>query len=74
MTVLIAPEGRGNAWLNAFELDGGDPVQGISKVSPADQEFHHDAAKGLSWTAGKSAAGVSAPAAFSASLCRLRRL
>ena len=54
VTVLIAPEGKGNAWLNAFELDGGDPVQGISKVSPADQEFHHDAAKGLSWTAGKN--------------------
>lgn len=53
VTVLIAPEGKGNAWLNAFELDGGDPVQGISKMSPADQEFHHDAAKGLSWTAGK---------------------
>lgn len=54
VTVLIAPEGKGNAWLNAFELDGGDPVQGISKMSPADQEFHHDAAKGLTWTAGKN--------------------
>ena len=40
-TILIAPEGGGKmdvAWLNGFELDGSDPVNGVSKMSPADQE------------------------------------
>lgn len=55
VTVLISPEGSGNAWLNAFEIDGGDPINGISKISPADQEAHHEREKGLSWTAGKNA-------------------
>lgn len=54
-TVLISPEGSGNAWLNGFEIDGGDPINGVSQISPADQESHHDAAEGLSWTAGKNA-------------------
>ncbi len=56
VTVLISPEGSGNAWLNGFEIDGGDPINGISQISPADQEAHHEREKGLSWTAGKNAA------------------
>ncbi len=55
VTVLISPDGSGNAWLNGFEIDGGDPINGISKISPADQEAHHEREKGLSWTAGKNA-------------------
>lgn len=58
VTVLIKPEGNGavnNAWLNAIELDGADPVKSISKMSPADGEKHHEIANGLSWTAGKGA-------------------
>lgn len=72
VTVLIQPEGDGNAWLNGFELDGGNPIQGISRISPADQESHHDVANGLSWTAGKNAAshnvylGTSYDSVFSA--------
>lgn len=46
----------GNAWLNAFELDGGDPVNGIHHAYPADQEAHLEIADGLSWQAGKNAA------------------
>ncbi len=55
VTVLISPEGSGNAWLNAFELDGGDPINGISKISPEDKDSHHDKEDGLSWTAGQGA-------------------
>lgn len=55
VTVLISPEGSGNAWLNAFEIDGGDPFNGISDISPSDQESHHLRENGLSWTAGKNA-------------------
>ncbi|MBQ4464954.1 MAG: hypothetical protein II916_03205, partial [Oscillospiraceae bacterium] len=59
VTVLIQPEGNGsvnNAYLNAFEIDAGDPVQGISRICPIDNEPRHDQTKGLSWTAGKNAA------------------
>ncbi len=58
VTILIIPEGGGKqnvAWLNGFELDGGDPVNGVSKMTPEDQEKHFDASQGLSWTAGKNA-------------------
>ena len=58
VTILISPEGGGRqdvAWLNAFELDGSDPVNGVSRMSPADQENHLDPAEGLSWTAGRNA-------------------
>ncbi len=56
VTILISPEGSGyNAWLNGFEIDGGDPIYGISEISPADQEAHHERENGLSWTAGKNA-------------------
>ncbi len=55
VTVLISPEGSGNAWLNAFELDGGDPINGISNISPSDKNSHHDREDGISWTAGKNA-------------------
>ena len=58
VTILITPEGGGKmdvAWLNGFELDGSDPVNGVSKMSPADQESHLNIADGLSWTAGKNA-------------------
>ncbi len=55
VTVLISPEGSGNAWLNAFELDGGDPIKGISRISPEDKDSHYDKENGLSWTAGQGA-------------------
>ena len=58
VTILITPEGGGKqnvAWLNGFELDGSDPVNGVSKMTPVDQEVHHDRANGLTWTAGKNA-------------------
>lgn len=58
VTVRIQPEGNGtmnNAWLNALELDGADPVKSISRCSPADGEKHHEAANGLSWKAGSGA-------------------
>lgn len=58
VTVLITPEGNGiqnNAWLNGFEVDGADPFNGISRISPADQNKHLDIEDGLSWTAGKNA-------------------
>lgn len=58
VTILITPEGGGKqdvAWLNAFELDGSDPVNGVSKMFPDDQCAHLDSSQGLSWTAGKNA-------------------
>ncbi|MBQ8297980.1 MAG: RICIN domain-containing protein [Ruminococcus sp.] len=58
VTVLISPEGNGslnNAWLNGFEIDGADPFNGISRISPADGENHLDIEDGLSWTAGNGA-------------------
>lgn len=58
VTVLIKPEGNGtmnNAWLNAFELDGADPVKSISNISPSDQNNHFEVENGLSWTAGSNA-------------------
>jgi len=57
VTILITPEGGGRqdvAWLNAFELDGNDPVNGVSRMTPDDKEAHLDTAQGLSWTAGKN--------------------
>lgn len=58
VTILITPEGGGKqdvAWLNAFELDGSDPVNGVSRMFPDDQCQHLDKSEGLSWTAGKNA-------------------
>lgn len=58
VTVLIKGDGNGNvnnAWLNALELDGADPVKSISKISPSDKEKHFEIANGLSWTAGQGA-------------------
>lgn len=55
VTVLIEPEGEGSAWLNAFELDGSDPFEGISRIMPEHMDFHYDVAEGLSWTAGTDA-------------------
>lgn len=60
VTILITPEGgekQNVAWLNGFELDGSDPFNGVSNMSPVDQEAHLDvsAGQGLSWTAGKNA-------------------
>ncbi|MCM1529973.1 MAG: carbohydrate-binding protein [Alistipes sp.] len=58
VTVLIKGEGNGdvnNAWLNALELDGADPVRSISKISPSDKEKHFEIENGLSWTAGQDA-------------------
>ena len=54
-TLSTEPEGEGNAWLNAFEIDGGDPIQGISRIAPEDEDFHHDLEEGLSWTASMNA-------------------
>ncbi len=58
VTILITPEGGGKqnvAWLNGFELDGSDPVNGVSNMFPADQEDHLNLSDGLSWKAGKNA-------------------
>lgn len=55
VTVLIKPEGSGNAWLNAFEIDGADPFKGISNISPEDKESHLNIEDGLSWKAGNGA-------------------
>ena len=58
VTILISPDGNGTqnvAWLNAFELDGSDPINGVSKMSPGDQENHLNVEDGLSWAAGKNA-------------------
>lgn len=57
-TILITPEGGEKmdvAWLNALELDGSDPVNGVSAMLPDDQEKHLDRTQGLSWKAGKNA-------------------
>lgn len=75
VTILITPEGGGKqdvAWLNAFELDGSDPVNGVSNMYPDDQCAHLDTSQELSWTAGKDAQshdvyiGTSYDAVFSA--------
>lgn len=55
VTVLIEPEDGSSVWLNGFELDGGDPFAGISRITPAHMDYHHDAEEGLSWTAGSDA-------------------
>lgn len=59
VTVLITPNGdngtTNNAWLNAFELDGADPFNGISRISPADGNKHWNKEDKLSWTAGNNA-------------------
>lgn len=58
VTVLISPEGNGtmnNAWLNGFEIDGGDPFKGVSNIYPVDKNKHLDAETGLSWKAGTGA-------------------
>ncbi len=55
VTVLIEAENGGYAWLNGFEIDGGDPIRGISDIAPEHMDFHHDAEEGLSWTAGENA-------------------
>ncbi len=56
VTVEIKPEGSGNAWLNAFEIDGGDPINGINHTYPLDQEMHLQTDVGLSWEKGSNAA------------------
>lgn len=58
VTVLISPEGNGtmnNAWLNGFEIDGGDPFKGVSNIYPVDKNKHLDAETALSWKAGTGA-------------------
>lgn len=57
VTVLIKPEGNGsydNAVLNAFEIDGADPVTTISDAYPKDGEEHFTQST-LSWKAGENA-------------------
>ena len=56
--VEITAEGNGalnTPWLNAFEIDGADPVASISHISPKDGEAHLLRENGLSWKAGKDA-------------------
>lgn len=58
VTVLIKPEGNGSfnsAVLNAFEIDGADPVKSISRMTPEDKEKRLEIEKGLSWKAGSGA-------------------
>lgn len=58
VTLLIEPENpeTDNAWINAFEIDGGDPVNGVSRNVPEHGDSHHNAEEGLSWTAAADAA------------------
>ncbi len=55
-TTITIKASSGNAWLNAFEIDGGDPIKGVNHVSPADQDAHLERENGLSWKAGSGAA------------------
>ncbi len=57
VTVLIEPTdtSKNGAVLNAFEIDGADPFKSISNIVPKDGDNHHEASKGLSWTAGSNA-------------------
>lgn len=58
VTVEIKADGNGTQntpWLNAFEIDGADPFNSISRIVPADQEAHLEASQGLSWQAGTNA-------------------
>ncbi len=55
-TTITIKAASGNAWLNAFEIDGGDPIKGVNHVYPADQELHFERENGLSWKAGSGAA------------------
>ncbi|MBQ9110595.1 MAG: RICIN domain-containing protein [Oscillospiraceae bacterium] len=55
-TTITIKASSGNAWLNAFEIDGGDPIKGVNHVYPEDQELHHLREEGLSWKAGSGAA------------------
>ena len=59
VTVEVTAEGNGTLntpWLNAFEIDGADPVQSVSHMLPKDQEAHLLRENGLSWKAGANAA------------------
>ncbi len=59
VTVEITAEGNGTLntpWLNAFEIDGADPINSISHISPKDQEAHLLHEDGLTWKAGANAA------------------
>ncbi len=70
-TITIKAQ-SGNAWLNAFEIDGGDPIKGINHISPADQDRHLQTGE-LTWQAGDGAkshdvyVGTSYDKVFSAS-------
>ncbi len=55
-TTISITASTGNAWLNAFEIDGGDPIKGVNHVYPEDQDAHHLREEGLSWQAGSGAA------------------
>lgn len=55
-TTITIKASSGNAWLNGFEIDGGDPIKGVNHVYPQDMEEHFDKdANSLSWTAGSGA-------------------
>lgn len=56
--VLIASENNNtykNAVLNAFEIDGENPLRGIRNAVPADEETHHQEEAGLTWEAADGA-------------------
>ncbi len=52
-TKITIKASSGNAWLNAFEIDGGDPINGVNHTYPIDQDEHADYE--LRWEAGKNA-------------------
>jgi len=54
-TTVTIKASSGNAWLNAFEIDGGDPINGANHIYPQDMEEHFNKENSLSWTAGKNA-------------------
>ncbi len=54
-TTITIQASSGNAWLNAFEIDGGDPIKGVNHVYPEDQDSHHLREEGLNWKAGSGA-------------------
>lgn len=52
-TTITIKASSGNAWLNAFEIDGGDSINGVNHIYPIDQEEHADYE--LRWKTGKNA-------------------
>ena len=53
--VIVFSSEKGVPVLNAFELDGVDPLHSIKNPLPADGELHFEPENGLSWTAADGA-------------------